>query len=89
MQVQVEQKLNLYIFRLDGRQWVHQDSTARTYTLPITMKSLYWRGSDFGYCYGYAAGEGVSSVSFVSFDVGSMSAKTTNTSAYIAVIGIV
>ncbi|MFV0618118.1 hypothetical protein ACE418_09480 [Megasphaera sp. WILCCON 0056] len=83
------QQLRQLAYSLAFRQWVHQDSMARTYTLPITMKSIYWRGSDFGYCYGYASGESTSSVSFNAFDVGSTSARTTAVSAFIAVIGSV
>lgn len=74
---------------LDIRQWVHQNSTARTYTLPISMKSIYWRGSDFGYCFGYASGENKSSVSFTVYEPGSTSARVADASAYIAVIGSV
>lgn len=42
MQVQVEQKLNLYIFRLDGRQWATANKTLGndegTYVmLPLTF----------------------------------------------------
>lgn len=70
-------------------QWVHQNSMERTYTLPITMKSIYWRGSDFGYCYGCASGESTSSVSFTAYDIGSTSARTTAASVFIAVIGSV
>lgn len=42
MQIQVEQKLNFYIFRLDGRQWgdVYLKSGKGSINLPISANIL-------------------------------------------------
>ena len=69
-------------------QWVHYDSTLRTYTLPITMRRLFWHGIDYGYCYGYSTDERPYSVSFNAFDTNG-TLRTSNVSAFLAVIGVV
>ena len=52
MQIQVEQKLNFYIFRLDGRQWVTLSMTNRTsFTITTTIafsRCLAGVVSDYG-----------------------------------------
>lgn len=69
-------------------QWVHYDSTLRTYTLPITMRRLFWHGTDYGYCYGYSTDETQSTVSFNAYET-SGTLRESKVSAFLAVIGVV